>query len=52
MAPFTLIPDPARSRGEALDRPRRRSRPRPRGSARDIELRLLFETEEFAPGTH
>jgi hypothetical protein len=48
IAGYTLIQ--ARSRDEAVEWSRRYPNPTLRGSACEIEVRQLFETEDFAPG--
>ena len=50
IAGYTLIQ--ARSRDEAIEWSRRYPNPTLRGSACHIEVRPLFEAEDFAPGTH
>ncbi len=48
MAGYTLIQ--VRSRAEAIEWSRRYPNPTQRGSACEIEVRQLFEAEDFAPG--
>ena len=50
IAGYTLIQ--VRSRDEAIEWSRRYPNPTQHGSACEIEVRQLFEAEDFAPGKH